>query len=91
MVQARRLRSELHAVSGLIMLDMISVSEAAAILGISERQVGRHRASGKLPFTKSDDGSVRLHRSHVERLVPVISDDARELPLQLRRPFRSAA
>lgn len=83
------------------MPDMISVSEAAAILGISERQVGRHRASGKLPFIKNDDGNIRINRRHVERLAPRaaprkstapvrISDDAKELPLQLRRPFRKA-
>jgi hypothetical protein len=85
------------------MPDMISVSEAAAILGISERQVGRHRASGKLPFTKNDDGNIRINRRHVELLAPRaaprpvpiapvrISADARELPLQLRRPFRKAS
>jgi hypothetical protein len=84
------------------MPDMISVSEAAAILGISERQVGRHRASGKLPFIKNDDGNIRINRRHIELLAPraaprkpaapaMISDDARELPPGLLRSTRRSA
>jgi excisionase family DNA binding protein len=84
------------------MPDLISQREAADILGISERQVGRHRASGKLPFVKLGDGIVKIHRSHVERLRPAaprptpnapvrISDDSKELPEALTRaPSRKA-
>jgi excisionase family DNA binding protein len=82
------------------MPDLISQREAADILGISERQVGRHRASGKLPFVKLGDGSVKLHRSHVELLAPraaprkltapIRMSDASELPQALMKPFRRA-
>jgi excisionase family DNA binding protein len=88
------------------MPDLISQREAADILGVSERQVGRHRASGKLPFVKLGDGSVKIHRSHVERLVPrtaprptlkapvqTVMRDSDELPPNLLRPIirRAAA
>jgi excisionase family DNA binding protein len=73
--------------------------EAADLLRVSERQISRYRASGRLAFLKLG-GNIRFHRAHVEALlspatVPPaqrsyvhtrISDDAQELPPRLPRP-----
>ena len=83
------------------MPDLISQREAADILGVSEKQIAKYRATGRLAFARLDNGGIRIHRAHVERLAPRaaprkstapvrVSDDAKELPLQLRRPIRRA-
>jgi excisionase family DNA binding protein len=80
------------------MPELISQSEAAALLGKSESQVARLRASGRLAFVKLDNGSIRLHRAHVMALAPrraapapVMSAHARELPTAYtREPSRRA-
>jgi predicted site-specific integrase-resolvase len=83
------------------MPDTVSQREAADILGVTEKQIAKYRATGRLAFARLDNGGIRIHRAHVERLAPRaaprkskapvrISADARELPLQLRRPFRKA-
>ena len=84
------------------MPDLISQREAADILGVSEKQIAKYRATGRLAFARLDNGGIRIHRAHVERLAPRaasrkstapvrVSDDARELPASiLRAPSRRA-
>jgi hypothetical protein len=86
----------------LIMPDLISQREAADILGVSEKQIAKYRATGRLAFARLDSGGIRIHRAHVERLAPraaprpappirTVTRDASELPFQIRRePTRRA-
>jgi excisionase family DNA binding protein len=78
--------------------------EAADLLRVSERQISRYRASGKLAYLKLG-GNIRFHRAHVEALLSPanvapaqrsyvhtrISDDAAELPSRLLRPTGRSA
>jgi excisionase family DNA binding protein len=76
--------------------------EAADLLRVSERQISRYRASGRLAFLKLD-GGIRFHREHVEAMLappapPAKSfvhtrwtDDSQELPAHLLRPIRKSA
>jgi predicted site-specific integrase-resolvase len=85
------------------MPDTVSQREAADILGVSEKQIAKYRATGRLAFARLDNGGIRIHRAHVLALAsllaeprptkaPVrISNDARELPASiLRAPSRRA-
>jgi excisionase family DNA binding protein len=87
-------------------IEYLTQREAADLLRVSERQISRYRASGKLAFLKLGTGSIRFHRAHVESLLspaprPVagkswqavrITPDAQELPSSiLRAPSRKAA
>jgi putative molybdopterin biosynthesis protein len=78
--------------------------EAADLLRVSERQISRDRASGRLPFLKLG-GNVRFRREHVEAMLSPAtvqptapkswtvtrqSADSAELPPGLLRPARRA-
>jgi excisionase family DNA binding protein len=88
-------------------MDLLTQREAADLLRCSERQISRHRASGKLAFMKLG-GNIRFHRRNVEALLsegtpspaaqPARSwqatrwtADAKELPAGLLRPTGRAA
>jgi hypothetical protein len=78
------------------MPDLVSQVEAAAILGVSESKVARLRSTGRLAYLKLENGSIRLHRAHVQAMAtrPTpsrITSDAAELLPNLLRPFLLAA
>jgi hypothetical protein len=86
------------------MVDLVNQTEAAALLGVSEAVVSRHRAAGRLAFLKSANGSIAIHRRHVLALAKILaaprpskiirmSRDCAELPSSITRPIirRSAS
>jgi excisionase family DNA binding protein len=85
-------------------LDLVSQAEAAELLGVSEYQVAKFRANGRLAFFKTEGGGVRIRRQHISVLAAclaeprptrairrAISADARELPASFLRPIIRAA
>jgi excisionase family DNA binding protein len=85
------------------MPSFLTIREAAELLRCSESSIQRMRSSGRLPFMKLGDNSVRFRREAVEAMLkdatPVapkswahtrITPDASELPFGIRRPFRRA-
>jgi hypothetical protein len=88
--------------------EWLTGKEAAELIKLTVRSLENYRAKGRLPFMKTETGSVRYRRSHVEALLKPgtpsavapgkswastrwTSNDASELPLQLRRmPSRPA-
>jgi excisionase family DNA binding protein len=49
--------------------EWLTGKEAAEVLKLTVRSIEKHRAAGRLPFWKSETGSVRYRRSHVEALL----------------------
>jgi excisionase family DNA binding protein len=49
--------------------EWLTGKEAAEVLKLTVRSIEKHRAAGRLPFWKSDTGSVRYRRPHVEALL----------------------
>lgn len=82
------------------MVDLISQSEAADMLGVRVSQVAKFRSGGRLAFVKHANGSISIHRAHVLALAKILtaprptkamSADARELPASFLRAFSRAA
>jgi excisionase family DNA binding protein len=49
--------------------EWLTGKEAASLLKLTVRSIENHRAAGRLPFMKTDTGSVRYRRQHVEALL----------------------
>jgi excisionase family DNA binding protein len=49
--------------------EWLTGKEAAAVLKLTVRTIEKIRAAGRLPYWKSDTGSVRYRRQHVEALL----------------------
>jgi excisionase family DNA binding protein len=49
--------------------EWLTGKEAAEVLKLTVRSIEKHRAAGRLPFWKSDTGSMRYRRQHVEALL----------------------
>jgi hypothetical protein len=49
--------------------EWLTGKEAGELLKLTVRSIEKHRAAGRLPFHKSDTGSVRYRRCHVEALL----------------------
>jgi excisionase family DNA binding protein len=76
--------------------------ETADLLRVSQRQISRYRASGRLPFMKLGDNSIRFRKEAVEAMLQPAaapakswqatrqSADSEDLPPGLLRPLRRA-
>jgi excisionase family DNA binding protein len=60
--------------------EWLTGKEAAALLKLTVRSIEKHRAKGRLPFHKSDTGSVRYRRCHVEALLKPGTPTAATVP-----------
>ena len=49
--------------------EWLTGKEAAAVLKLTVRTIEKIRTAGRLPYWKSDTGSVRYRRQHVEALL----------------------
>jgi excisionase family DNA binding protein len=49
--------------------EWLTGKEAASLLNLTVRSIENHRAAGRLPFMKTETGSVRYRRQHVEALL----------------------
>jgi Helix-turn-helix domain len=49
--------------------EWLTGKEAASHLRLTVRSIENHRAAGRLPFMKTETGSVRYRRQHVEALL----------------------
>lgn len=55
--------------------DLITVSEAAAILGVSDGTIRSACDSGRLPFRRTPGGHRRILRTAVEQLAVMATPD----------------
>jgi excisionase family DNA binding protein len=62
--------------------EWLTGKEAAEVLKLTVRSIEKHRAAGRLPFWKSDTGSVRYRRQHVEALLKPGTPSAAAAPLK---------
>jgi excisionase family DNA binding protein len=62
--------------------EWLTGKEAAEVLKLTVRSIEKHRAAGSLPFWKSDTGSVRYRRHHVEALLKPGTPTAATAPVK---------
>jgi excisionase family DNA binding protein len=68
--------------------EWLTGKEAAEVLKLTVRSIEKHRAAGRLPFWKSDTGSVRYRRPHVEALLKPGTPTAATVPQKSWTPPR---